>query len=72
MTKSQALRYERRRQEELQRQRARQALKDAIVGILVMLALIALFAIVGTMDYEDEQREIAYWESHGIHIARDW
>lgn len=72
MTKSQALRYERRRQEELQRQRARQALKDAIVGILVMLVLIALFAIVGTMDYEDEQREIAYWESQGIHIARDW
>lgn len=56
----------------MQRQRARQALKDAIVGILVMLVLIALFAIVGTMDYEDEQREIAYWESQGIHIARDW
>ena len=72
MTTSQALRYERRRQQALQEQRARQALREAIIGMLVTLILIALFSIVGTMDYQDEQREIAYWESQGIHIARDW
>lgn len=56
----------------MQEQRARQALREAIIGMLVTLILIALFSIVGTMDYQDEQREIAYWESQGIHIARDW
>ena len=54
----------------MQEQRARQALKDAIVGILVTLLILAAFAFAGTMDYQDEQAEIAYWESQGITIHR--
>ena len=69
MTAQQAMRYERRRQRELQRQRE---IKDTLMGILVILFILAAFAFAGTMDYHDEQAQLAYWESQGIHIARDW
>ena len=69
MTAQQAMRYERRRQRELQR---REDIKSTVYAILVLAFIFAAFAFAGTLDYQDEQREIAYWESRGIHIVRDW
>jgi hypothetical protein len=40
--------------------------KDVVLGILVTLLLVAAFAIVGTCDYEDAQREAALMEEAGM------
>lgn len=74
MTASQAMRYERRRQEAERIERARQAMKQTIIGILVMLALCILMGIAegGVSDADLEAQEIAHWEAQGIHIVRDW
>lgn len=67
MTAQQALRYERRRQLELQR---KQRASETLLAILTLLFILAAFAFAGTNDYQDEQREVAYWESQGITIHR--
>ena len=72
MTTSQALRKERRRQRLIEEQRARQELVEAIIGIVLVLMLVAAFAYVGTTDYQDEQREAAYWAERGVTISRGW
>lgn len=67
MTTTQAMRLERRRRES---ERRAQAAKDAIIGILTGLLLVAAFGLAGTLDYPDEQREAAQWEAQGVTIAR--
>ena len=69
MTHAQALRYQRRAA--LRARKAEQIREAALAAIFIFLLLVAM-GITGTMDYEDEMREIAYWESQGIHIVRDW
>lgn len=69
MTTTQAMRLERRRRES---ERRAQAAKDAIIGILTGLLLVAAFGLAGTLDYPDEQRESAQWEAQGVTIVRDW
>ena len=67
MTAQQALRYERRAQRELQR---KQQVRETVLAILFILYIFVAFAIAGTSDFHDEQREIAYWESQGVTIHR--
>ena len=67
MTATQALRRERRRQRELQR---RQDVRDAITGALVIVIILALLAIAGTMDYHDDQMQLAYWAERGVIVQR--
>lgn len=67
MTAQQALRHERRMQRELQR---RQQVKETVLSVLFILFLLAAFAFAGTNDFQDEQRELAFWESQGITIHR--
>jgi len=69
MTTSQAMRYERRRQ---RAERERQELQDALLAILFGLLILAAFAIAGTMDYQDEQRQATYWANRGVTIQRGW
>ena len=40
--------------------------KDIVLGILATLLLVAVFAFVGTCDYEDAQREAALMEEAGM------
>ena len=76
MTETQALICQRRqarlerRQERIEQER--RELRETILGIVALIFLLMAFIWAGTMDYQDEQREIAYWESQGIHIVRDW
>lgn len=67
MTTTQAMRYERRRQRELERcQRIRETIQ---IAVFIFFALLA-FCMAGTMDYQDEQAQLAHWESQGITIQR--
>lgn len=63
MTAQQALRYERRAQRELQR---KQQVRETVLAILFILYILVAFAIVGTMDYQTEQAEIARWQERGV------
>ena len=40
------------------------------IAAIVLLFLAFLFA--GTLDYEDERRELERWERQGITVIRDW
>lgn len=67
MTAQQALRYERRRRQELER---RQNMRNLALVILLAIYLIFAFAVAGTMDYQDETRELALWAERGVTIQR--
>lgn len=67
MTAQQALRYERRAQRELQR---KQQVRETVLAILFILYILVAFAIVGTMDYQTEQAEIARYQERGVTIQR--
>ena len=67
MTAQQALRYERRAQRELQR---KQQVRETVLAILFILYILVAFAIVGTMDYQTEQAEVARWQERGVTIQR--
>lgn len=69
MTQAQALRYRRRAE---RRARKREQARETAFGLIFLLMLLLAFGWAGSMDYEDETREIAYWESQGINIVRDW
>ncbi|MBQ9317405.1 MAG: hypothetical protein IJ203_11375 [Atopobiaceae bacterium] len=69
MTAQQAMRMKRRR---IQAEQQRKERIELLAGIAALIFILIAFAIAGTMDYQDEQRELAYWESQGIHIVRDW
>ena len=67
MTTTQFMRYERRSRRELERRRR---IRDAVrAGIIIAFALLA-FSIAGTMDYHDQQSELAYWAERGVSIQR--
>lgn len=64
MTTSQMLRAERR----AQRARVERGERmQTAIGALFLIALLAVFAVAGTMDYHDQQvyRE-SWYEAHGI------
>lgn len=67
MTTTQALRYERRRRREIERQRK---LRETLLAILTILYILAAFTFAGTMDYYDDQRELAYWAERGVTVGR--
>ena len=66
MTEGQLLRYERRqRLAAIKRERRIESIK----ALIILLAIIALFAIAGTMDYDDRVRDLnsigpsaSWWE----------
>ena len=70
MTAQQAMRYERRRQEQLRYERAREEVRQIILGILVVLAVVLAMALAegGTPECELEAAEIARWEEAGVTI----
>lgn len=67
MTAQQALRHERRLQRELER---REQARETVLAILIATLVFAAFVLAGTCDYQDEQRELAYWESRGVTVQR--
>lgn len=54
-------------QRELQR---KQQVKETVLSVLFILFLLVAFAFAGTNDFQDEQRELAFWESQGVTIHR--
>ena len=67
MTRSQALRYERRRRERLREQRARRAAIETMLLLLVALALLlALCMTDGTSDADLMQAEYDQWAAMGV------
>ena len=67
MTKSQTMRLERRAARVAQE---RKHAFDMAVGIATLLFILLAFALAGTSDFQNEQRELAYWESQGVTITR--
>lgn len=67
MSTTQAMRYERRAARAAQERRER---CEMAAGIAALIVFLLAFAIAGTMDFQDEQRELAFWESQGITIQR--
>lgn len=67
MTPAQELRLERRRAVAEMRRERRLAI---IKGTIAVLLALAAFCVAGTLDYHDEQAELARWESLGITVAR--
>lgn len=46
-----------------------QRVEFAVYAVAILIILL-MFGFAGSMDYADEQREIAYWAERGIEIAR--
>ena len=67
MTPAQALRLERRAAKAAQERREREEMAAAIVALLLILTA---FAIGGTMDFQDETRDLAYWRERGVIVQR--
>ena len=67
MSTAQALRYERRRRQELERQRR---IRETILAILALAYMLFAFAVAGTLDYQDETRDLALWQERGVTIQR--
>ena len=72
MTTEQVMRYERRRRALEREIRAQQAMKEAVLGFLAILLVLAAFAVAGTMDAYDRQAELSYWESQGVTVSEGW
>ncbi len=67
MTKSQRMRQERRERE---RQQRRENALQLTFGIIALALLLVIYGIAGAEDRRTEERQIAYWESRGVTIAR--
>lgn len=67
MTARQALRHERRQMLAERKRRERIQMAKAL---LVVVFVIALYALAGTMDYHDDQTQLASWAEQGIAIQR--
>lgn len=67
MTAQQTLRYERRQMLAEKRRRERIQMAKAI---LAMISVLVLYALAGTIDYHDDQAQLASWSERGIAIQR--
>lgn len=67
MTAAQALRHERRQMLAEKRRRERIQMAKAILAVIFVLAL---YALAGTMDYHDDQAQLAFWEEQGVTVQR--
>ena len=63
MTTSQAMRCQRRAARVAQE---RQERTEKVLAIFGLIFILLAFAIVGTMDYQTEQAEIARWQERGV------
>ena len=67
MTTSQAMRCQRRAARVAQE---RQERTEKVLAIFGLIFILIAFAIVGTMDYQTEQAEVARWQARGVTIHR--
>ena len=67
MSTTQAARMARRERE---RQIRRERTIETVKGIVFIALLLFAFAVAGTVDRADEQRELAYWADRGIEVQR--
>ena len=67
VTEGQAIRARKRAERAAQ---VRQERRETLTALAALALIIALLAAVGTMDYQIEQQEIAYWQERGVSIQR--
>lgn len=67
MTTSQAMRYERRRQRELER---KQRIREAAYAAALITFVLLVFGWAGALDCQADQAELARWEAQGVTIQR--
>jgi len=44
--------------------------KPFLIGFVILLLYLAALGWCGSLDYEDESSNLAYWTGQGIEIAR--
>ena len=67
MNTSQVMRCQRRAARVAQE---RQERTEKVLAIFGLIFILLAFGIVGTMDYQTEQAEIARWQERGVTIQR--
>lgn len=67
MTATQTMRYKRRVARVAQERRER---TERALAVVLLLFMLIAFAIGGTMDYHDDQAELASWQELGITVQR--
>ena len=67
MTATQTMRYQRRVARVAQERRER---TERALAVALLLFMLVAFAIGGTMDYHDDQAELANWQELGVTIQR--
>lgn len=67
MTSTQYARLERRR---MRAERQQQALRETVSIVVLLVFFILAFAFAGTLDYQDECRELGYWAQQGLAVPR--
>ena len=46
-----------------------QRVEFAVYGVVAMVVLV-VFGLLGSMEYADEQAELAYWAERGVTVSR--
>lgn len=67
MTATQMMRHQRRVARVAQERRER---TERALAVVLLLFMLVAFAIGGTMDYHDDQAELASWQELGITVQR--
>ncbi len=44
---------------------------DLAIAIVTLFLMLVAFGIAGTFDYEDEQRQLAFWAERGV-VLQEW
>ena len=45
-------------------------IRETILAILALAYMLFAFAAAGTLDYQDETRDLALWQERGVTIPR--
>jgi len=67
MTATQMMRHQRRAARVAQERREK---TERALAVVLLLFMLVAFAIGGTMDYHDDQAELASWQELGITVQR--
>ena len=67
MTSTQPLRA---RRSGTQTAQGRKEARETLAALVALVAIIVALVWAGTLDYQDDADQIAYWEGRGVTVAR--